>query len=102
MRRARKVVGKQRLALPCLSVCDVRPCQLVVGYRTFIRRLSDRSSADVGCENDGYTSNVGEAGRVSSSFLKYSENNPLKDSSVGLQNFNRSGNREHEKALMCG
>jgi len=71
----------------------------VASYHTFVRIFSDRSSADVGCENDGDTNNVGEAGSLSSSLLKYSENTPLKDCSVGSQNFSRSGNRAHEKAL---
>jgi hypothetical protein len=57
---------------------------------------------DVECENDGYTSNVGDAGRLSSSFIKYSKNIPLNDSSVGLQNFSRSGNRAREKTLIWG
>jgi hypothetical protein len=69
-------------------------------YHTFVRRFSDRSSSDVGCEDDGDTSNVGEDGSLSSSLLKYSERTPLKDSSVGSQNFGRSGNKAHEKALM--
>lgn len=65
-----------------------------------MRRFSDRSSAGVGCENDGDASKVGEAGSVSSSLVKFPENTPLKDSSVGSQNFSRSGNRAHEKALI--
>jgi hypothetical protein len=69
-------------------------------YHNFVLRFSDRSSADGGCENDGDTSNIGETGSLSSSLLKYSENTLLKDSNVGSQNFSRSENKAHEKALM--
>ena len=43
---------------------------------------------------------VGEAGRLSSSFLKYSGNIPRKDSTVESEKFSSSGNRARDRALM--